>query len=43
MNQIIAQAIARLSEYDFVVVIDKSGSMAEPVKTGSTRTRYEAV
>lgn len=43
MNQIIAQAIARLSEYDFVVVIDKSGSMAEPVKAGSPRTRYEAV
>lgn len=30
---------AKLSEYDFVVVIDKSGSMAEPVKTGSNRTR----
>lgn len=34
---------AKLSEYDFVVVIDKSGSMAEPVKTGSNRTRWEAV
>ena len=44
MNAIAAQAtIARLTEYDFVVVIDKSGSMAEPVKAGSSRTRYDAV
>lgn len=34
---------AKLSEYDFVVVIDASGSMAEPVKAGATRTRWEAV
>lgn len=44
MNAIAAQAnIARLSEYDFVVVIDKSGSMAEPVKAGASRSRFEAV
>jgi len=36
-------AIAKLSEYDFVVVIDKSGSMGEPVKPGSSVTRWEAV
>lgn len=34
---------ARLSEYDFVVAIDTSGSMGEPVKAGSTKTRWEAV
>lgn len=34
---------AKLSEYDFVVVIDASGSMADPVKAGSSRTRWEAV
>ncbi len=38
-----AASIAKLSEYDFVVVIDKSGSMGEPVKAGSTVTRWEAV
>ena len=37
------QIIARLSEYDFVVAIDTSGSMAEPNKAGSSRTRWEAV
>lgn len=36
-------ALAKLSEYDFVVVIDTSGSMGEPEKAGSSRTRYEAV
>lgn len=36
-------AIAKLSEYDFVVLVDKSGSMAEPVKAGASRTRWEAV
>lgn len=34
---------AKLSEYDFVVVIDTSGSMGEPVRAGQTRTRWEAV
>jgi Mg-chelatase subunit ChlD len=34
---------AVLSEYDFIVVIDKSGSMADPVKAGSSVTRWEAV
>lgn len=34
---------AKLSEYDFVIVIDKSGSMAEPVKSGSSITRWQAV
>lgn len=38
-----AAALAKLSEFDYVVVIDKSGSMAEPVKPGDTRSRYEAV
>lgn len=41
MNQ--ATAAASLSEYDFIVVIDKSGSMADPVKAGSSITRWEAV
>lgn len=36
-------ALAKLSEYDFVVVIDTSGSMGEPEKAGSSRTRWEAV
>lgn len=35
--------IQQLSEYDFVVVIDKSGSMEEPVKAGSSVTRWQAV
>lgn len=34
---------AKLSEYDFIAVIDASGSMADVVKQGSTRTRWEAV
>ena len=38
-----ANIAATLTEYDFIVVIDKSGSMAEPVKAGSTITRWEAV
>ena len=37
------QIIACLSEYDFVVAIDTSGSMAEPNKAGSSTTRWEAV
>jgi len=32
-----------LTEYDFIVVIDTSGSMGEPVKPGSSVTRWEAV
>ena len=35
--------VSTLSEYDFIVVIDKSGSMGEPVKAGSSITRWEAV
>lgn len=35
--------VSKLSEYDFIVVIDKSGSMGEPNKPGSTVTRWEAV
>lgn len=38
-----SEIIAQLSEYDFIVVIDKSGSMGEPVKAGSSTTRWEAV
>lgn len=38
------QAIAsKLSEYDFIVVIDKSGSMGEPVKRGADRSRWLAM
>lgn len=38
------EAIAnKLSEYDFVVAIDTSGSMGEPAKAGSSVTRWEAV
>lgn len=36
-------SIEKLSEYDFVVAIDTSGSMGEPVKAGSSITRWEAV
>lgn len=35
--------LATLSEYDFIVVIDTSGSMGEPVKAGSSVTRWQAV
>lgn len=42
LNETLASA-AKLSEYDFVVVIDKSGSMSEPVKAGAERSRWEAV
>ncbi len=35
--------INKLSEYDFIVAIDTSGSMGEPVKAGSNITRWEAV
>ena len=34
---------AKFSEYDFIVAIDTSGSMGEPVKAGSSVTRWEAV
>lgn len=34
---------ATLTEYDFIVAIDTSGSMGEPVKAGSTVTRWESV
>lgn len=34
---------ASLTEYDFIVAIDTSGSMGEPVKPGSWVTRWEAV
>lgn len=38
-----AQAIInKLSEYDFVIAIDTSGSMGEPVKAGSSTSRWEA-
>jgi Mg-chelatase subunit ChlD len=34
---------AALTEYDFYVLIDKSGSMGSPIKAGSSRSRWEAV
>jgi Mg-chelatase subunit ChlD len=34
---------ATLSEYDFVVVIDTSGSMGSAVKNGSSQTRWAAM
>lgn len=34
---------AKFSEYDFIIAIDTSGSMGEPVKDGSSITRWEAV
>lgn len=40
---IAAAVLATLSEYDFIVVIDTSGSMGEPVKAGSSVTRWQAV
>ena len=33
----------QLTEYDFIVCIDTSGSMGEPVKPGSSVTRWESV
>lgn len=36
-------ALAKLSEYDFIVAIDTSGSMGEPVKAGSSISRWQAV
>ena len=42
MNQAVKTEVS-LTEYDFVVVIDTSGSMGEAVKPGSNVTRWEAV
>lgn len=39
----IESIVNRLSEFDFVIGIDTSGSMGDPVKAGSTTTRWEAV
>lgn len=36
-------ATATLSEYDFIVCIDASGSMAEPVSSTNTQTRWNFV
>jgi len=36
-------ADAKLTEYDFIVCIDTSGSMGEAVKAGSNVTRWQAV
>lgn len=33
----------KLTEFDFIAAIDTSGSMGEPVKAGSTVTRWQAV
>jgi Mg-chelatase subunit ChlD len=38
-----ANAIARLSEFDFIVVADTSGSMAEVNKAGGSTTRWNAM
>ena len=38
-----ANAIAKLSEYDFIAVVDTSGSMAEPNKAGGSTTRWDAM
>jgi uncharacterized protein YegL len=38
-----ASAIAILSEYDFIVLADTSGSMAEPNKAGGTVSRWTAM
>ncbi len=43
MTEAVAEATAKLSEYDFVVVVDTSGSMGEPVKKGSTVSRWDAM
>ena len=39
MSQTREQIIAQLSEYDFIIAIDTSGSMGEPVKLGATKSR----
>lgn len=38
-----SSASAKLSEFDIVIAIDTSGSMGEPVKAGSSVTRWQAV
>lgn len=43
MNVIATPTATSLTEYDFVVVIDTSGSMGEVNKPGSSVTRWEAV
>lgn len=45
MNAVVTaeQQNAILSEYNFIICIDSSGSMAELVKAGASRTRWEAV
>ena len=35
--------MSQLSEFDYVIVVDTSGSMGEPVKRGATKTRWEAI
>lgn len=35
--------MSKLSEFNFIVAIDTSGSMGEPVKSGSKISRWEAV
>jgi uncharacterized protein YegL len=42
MNQAVNLS-AQLSEYDFIVVIDTSGSMGSPVKAGNPRSRWDAM
>lgn len=34
---------SKLSEYDFIVVVDTSGSMGEAVKAGSSTSRWDAM
>lgn len=36
-----SQTAATLTEYDFIVVIDASGSMAEPVSSSNRKSRWE--
>ena len=43
MDANIKSATAILSEFDFIIVADTSGSMAEKVKAGSSVTRWEAM
>ncbi len=38
-----SEANAKLGEYDYIAVLDKSGSMNEPVKAGSKVSRWEAM
>ena len=35
--------MSQLSEFDYVIAVDTSGSMGEPVKRGATKTRWEAM